>query len=300
MGFIDEGEVFESEYRFKNIGTDELKILAATVSCSCVSIIIPDGNSYGPGQEGTLLCSLDTTGISGNLDKQIQLRTNDNQDPYLYLRLKGIVRYVKVAPGELQISQVRRGEVIHKKLTAYCLGYDSINFEDCLVFNSDVVSVSAEGSTTSTYARKYTEMPFQVTIDTARMLQNQLKGKLLFRFTTPQGIIAVEVPLTINLRKRFQAKPSSVYFGRGHPGTTIHKICSIIGDGIGRENLLYETDLAGLDLMVGKKTENSCEISLTWLPPSENLGEVVRGAIRVVDDNGMEQIKIPVWGVVEK
>jgi hypothetical protein len=75
MGKINEGQVIDIAYRFKNTGTKPLVIKNVNVSCGCTVAEKPEA-PIAPGQEGEIKASFNSTGKAGSNTKSIYVYAN--------------------------------------------------------------------------------------------------------------------------------------------------------------------------------------------------------------------------------
>jgi hypothetical protein len=75
MGKINEGQVIDIAYRFKNTGTKPLVIKSVNVSCGCTVAEKPEA-PIAPGQEGEIKASFNSTGKAGTNTKSIYVYAN--------------------------------------------------------------------------------------------------------------------------------------------------------------------------------------------------------------------------------
>ncbi len=75
MGKIDEGQVVDISYRFKNTGTKPLVIKNVTVSCGCTVAEKPE-QPIAPGKEGVIKAAFNSSGKPGHNRKTIFVYAN--------------------------------------------------------------------------------------------------------------------------------------------------------------------------------------------------------------------------------
>ena len=75
MGKINEGQVIDIAYRFKNTGTKPLVIKSVNVSCGCTVAEKPEA-PIAPGQEGEIKASFNSSGKAGTNTKSIYVYAN--------------------------------------------------------------------------------------------------------------------------------------------------------------------------------------------------------------------------------
>ena len=75
VGTINEGQVVDISYRFKNTGTTPLVIKNVTVSCGCTVAEKPE-KPIAPGAEGVIKASFNSSGKAGRNSKDIYVYAN--------------------------------------------------------------------------------------------------------------------------------------------------------------------------------------------------------------------------------
>lgn len=75
MGKINEGQVVDISYRFKNTGTKPLVIKNVNVSCGCTVAEKPE-QPIAPGKEGIIKASFNSSGKPGPNSKSIMVYAN--------------------------------------------------------------------------------------------------------------------------------------------------------------------------------------------------------------------------------
>jgi len=92
-GTIENGSDGERVFSFKNIGTADLIIKNVASTCGCTIPKKPDG-PIGPGLSSEIIVRYDTKRV-GPFRKTITVSTNQENSPYIELKLKGTVLPVK-------------------------------------------------------------------------------------------------------------------------------------------------------------------------------------------------------------
>ena len=89
FGEIENGEIVQNVYRFKNTGTEPLVITKAKGSCGCTVPEYPL-NPIMPGKTANILVRFDSKGKTGNQSKRISIWANTEPN-ITYLTLRGKV-----------------------------------------------------------------------------------------------------------------------------------------------------------------------------------------------------------------
>lgn len=80
FGKVNEGNIVEYSFVFKNAGGSTLNIKDVRTSCGCTAALVSKDN-LAPGEEGTIKVELDTKNRSGKMSRTITVLTNDPVDP---------------------------------------------------------------------------------------------------------------------------------------------------------------------------------------------------------------------------
>lgn len=94
FGQIEEGQLIEKEFTFKNVGKGDLIIRKIKASCGCTTVE-PADRVIKAGQTSSFKASVRTTGFSGRIAKSITVITNDPITPNILVRMTGIVNPLK-------------------------------------------------------------------------------------------------------------------------------------------------------------------------------------------------------------
>jgi hypothetical protein len=89
LGKVQEGQVVEISWKFKNTGNKPLVITSVSASCGCTVADKPE-QPIAPGKEGTIKAKFDSKGRSGMEHKNVYVMANTKQlqDHQLSFRLE--------------------------------------------------------------------------------------------------------------------------------------------------------------------------------------------------------------------
>jgi len=76
LGKVEEGQVVEVAFRFKNTGDKPLIIASVSVGCGCTTITEKPKEPLTPGQEGVIKAKFDSKNLPGERLKEIYVRGN--------------------------------------------------------------------------------------------------------------------------------------------------------------------------------------------------------------------------------
>lgn len=82
LGKINEGQVAEISWRFKNTGNKPLVIANVSAGCGCTVAEKPE-EPIAPGAEGTIRAKFDSHGRTGTQNKDVTVQANTS-DPSVY------------------------------------------------------------------------------------------------------------------------------------------------------------------------------------------------------------------------
>lgn len=78
LGKVNEGQVVEISWRFKNTGNKPLIITNATASCGCTVAEKPEA-PVAPGEESTIRAKFDSHGRVGAQNKEVYVQANTRE-----------------------------------------------------------------------------------------------------------------------------------------------------------------------------------------------------------------------------
>ena len=90
FGQVNDGEIVEVDYTFKNIGESNLIIYDASASCGCTVPEYPKDKEIKPGESGVIKARFDSSGQTGKQVKSITLTTNTENSKKI-IRMSGFV-----------------------------------------------------------------------------------------------------------------------------------------------------------------------------------------------------------------
>ena len=88
LGKIEEGQVVEVAFRFKNTGDKPLIIASVSVGCGCTTITERPKEPLTPGQEGVIKAKFDSKNLPGERLKEIYVRANTKNTTSQILRFR--------------------------------------------------------------------------------------------------------------------------------------------------------------------------------------------------------------------
>ena len=88
LGKIEEGQVVEVAFRFKNTGDKPLVIASVSVGCGCTTITERPKEPLTPGQEGVIKAKFDSKNLPGERLKEIYVRANTKNTTSQILRFR--------------------------------------------------------------------------------------------------------------------------------------------------------------------------------------------------------------------
>ena len=80
LGKVEEGQIVDVAFRFKNIGAKPLIIRGVSVSCGCTTISDKPTEPYSTGQEGIIKAKFDSKNMAGERLREIYVSANTMQD----------------------------------------------------------------------------------------------------------------------------------------------------------------------------------------------------------------------------
>ena len=76
LGKVEEGQVVDVAFRFKNTGSKPLIIPSVSVSCGCTTIPDKPKEPFAPGQEGVIKAKFDSKNMAGERLREVYVSAN--------------------------------------------------------------------------------------------------------------------------------------------------------------------------------------------------------------------------------
>ncbi|NTV53587.1 MAG: DUF1573 domain-containing protein [Candidatus Firestonebacteria bacterium] len=109
FGKTNAGDVVDINFAFSNPGTTSLEVTQVIPACDCTQAGAWD-RRVAPGQHGHLALKLDTTGLSGVIERQVTVLTNSPQMPRTTLTLIGtVMTLLEATPPEMNFGRLGPG-----------------------------------------------------------------------------------------------------------------------------------------------------------------------------------------------
>jgi hypothetical protein len=98
-------------FTFQNAGTAELKLQKPAPSCGCtVAKVIPESMTLKPGEKGELMFTVNLGAARGQLEKHINVPSNDPQSPNVNLAIKVAVQQIfDISPLQVMLGNIHQG-----------------------------------------------------------------------------------------------------------------------------------------------------------------------------------------------
>jgi hypothetical protein len=141
----------ELTFKFKNVGNETLVIKKINSSCGC-TVPRVDKKSYQPGETGVIPVKFNSRGLKGKISKAVTIVTNNRDNEYTTLRIKGTVMLknfatAQIGPNELDFKTVKVGKKYSKSITVKNTGTANLQIIEVahspqvyLQFANDVVA----------------------------------------------------------------------------------------------------------------------------------------------------------------
>ena len=120
FGEVESGKIVNVKFEFENKGDSLLLIKNIRTTCGCTVTRLAK-REYKPGEKGVIPVKFYTSGLRGNVIKTITVSTNDPENVYHSLKLKGIVKLKDFAQAEMDpkvidFKKVFLGELYDEKI----------------------------------------------------------------------------------------------------------------------------------------------------------------------------------------
>lgn len=155
FGELDAGKAVELTFKFKNAGNETLIITNINSSCGCTVPRI-EKKEYQPGETGIIPVKFNSRGLKGKIAKTVTIVTNDRENEYTTLKIKGTIALKNfaralVGPKELNFKTVKVGKKYSQSIKIKNTGTAELQIIEVahspqvsLVFAKDVVAPGKE------------------------------------------------------------------------------------------------------------------------------------------------------------
>jgi hypothetical protein len=292
FGKVEQGDQVNHLFRFTNQGGQDLRIESVKTSCGCTAAVI-SSEVIGPGQEGTISATFDTTRFAGEKAKSVSVYSNDPSQSVTTLTLQGeITVEVEIDPPQLYLGRVRRGE-------------ETVRSVDVLYDASKLISITKVENSSPV-----------LTIRAQDMEQQGRKGKKLIVtlkknaplgrlndeikvMTTSEKRPLIEIPVFGSIEGDLVVAPPQVSFGvvrRGEGKTQEISIKSRASNPIHIVNVSSSNVDIEPTLTTIKDGE---EYKLTLSAKNDSKAGRIQGEVKVFTDHPDEKVlTIPLYGMV--
>ncbi len=127
FGTIRQGDKVDHEFKFKNAGTDILKITNVSTSCGCTAAG-PSSQEIPPGGEGTIKVTFNSGNFLGQITKNVFVNSNDPDQPQARLGLVGAIETdVTATPAQVFFGMIEQGQPATRVLNVKQGGQKELN-----------------------------------------------------------------------------------------------------------------------------------------------------------------------------
>lgn len=219
FGTVAKGSKLDWAFTVKNTGSGDLEILSVQPTCGCT--VAEFDKVIKPGATGKIVAHVDTTQFTGPIQKAVNIRTNDPDNPNAQLTISAVVKpYVEAHPAGFVRFSMLEGESATQSVKLYSEEtepFKIVSVESPVEWiKVDVVPVAAADRVPA--GRQGQEQyAVNITID-----ENAKVGPLAQKVTvrtnsTHQPEYQISVAGVV--RPAFAMNPTLVNFGEVAPGT---------------------------------------------------------------------------------
>ena len=116
LGVMPQISKRDTVFTFKNLGSEDLRILDVKTSCGCTAALASE-SVIPPGATGSINVKFDSKTFTGHVTKTITVHSNDPGEPESQLTLRAQVEpMVVLGPERIELGLVRLGEKIHRSV----------------------------------------------------------------------------------------------------------------------------------------------------------------------------------------
>jgi len=126
FGKVMQGETLKHVFSFSNKGSSALEILSVEPSCGCQAASL-SAKQIQAGQSGQIDVSVDTAGLTGAIEKSVNIITNDPRQPSVSLSVRADVQpEISVSSPSIYFENVPKGKEVTKEVVITVLAERSI------------------------------------------------------------------------------------------------------------------------------------------------------------------------------
>jgi len=112
LGSVIQGEQPDCVFRFGNGGSDDLRILQVEPTCGCTTALL-SAPVLRPGERGGIRVVFDSDNFTGEVVKEVEVRSNDPVRPSVTLRVVALVEpEIDFEPRIVAFDDVRAGSTL--------------------------------------------------------------------------------------------------------------------------------------------------------------------------------------------
>ena len=116
FGKVTQGETIKHIFSFDNKGSATLEILGMEPSCGCQAASL-SAKQIPPGQSGQIEVTVDTSGLTGAMEKSVTVITNDPRRPSVSLSIRADVQpEISVSTPSIFFENVPKGKEVSKEV----------------------------------------------------------------------------------------------------------------------------------------------------------------------------------------
>lgn len=213
FGAIEKGEKVTHEFKFKNTGDADLKILDVKTSCGCTSVA-PSKDSFAPGESGVIPVTFDSTRFSGEITKTITVTSNDEASAKTTLKIYGNIRQeVDFKPSMVGIYRAKRSETIEREIRVSTDILEKLEVTVASV-DLDFLNVTAER-----VDDKLVTLKAKLDASKAPTGTETFRGVIRLK-TNSEKVPEINVPVHIRFERPIRLNPGFISFYGTKKGTT--------------------------------------------------------------------------------
>jgi len=116
FGKVLQGEMIKHVFSFSNQGSATLEILSVEPSCGCQAASLST-KQIQAGQSGQIEVSIDTAGLTGAIEKSVNIITNDPRRPSVSLSVRADVQpEITISSPSIYFEKVPEGKEVTKEV----------------------------------------------------------------------------------------------------------------------------------------------------------------------------------------
>ncbi len=294
FGAVGSGDKVMHNYAFTNAGQEILIIKEVRPSCGCIAALV-SSNEIAPGGTGVVKVTFHTEKYTGRQTRTVSVYSNDPGQPEVDLTIQGnIEAEFALEPESVQFGDIEKGTSITKAIKLIQLGK-----EELILNKAEAISGYFSTRIFPLIDEKQKGFKIEIVLN-PNVAVGQFNEVITLHTNLPKHL-KLDVPVWGNVLGRIKVKPQMVSLGAFKKGTSskTYKIEVTSTDSRKFNISKVVSDMPFLSAKLVKNKDNEFEIILE-IDKNAPAAKLQAMVTIFTDEISQPEIKIPVYGLVEK